>query len=107
MNKSELVSAIAEKTGLKKVDIEAIIAAGVDVVEETVAKGEDVALVGFGTFKLTTRAARKGINPLTKKAIDIPEKKAPVFKAGKSFKDKCEVKKPAKKAAAKKTTKKK
>ncbi len=108
MNKGELVSAVAEKTGLTKTDVEKVLNGTIEAVTETVAKGEEVALIGFGTWKLNTRAARTGINPLTKKKLDIPEKKVPAFKAGAKFKAACAPvaeKKPAKKAA--KTSKKK
>ncbi len=82
MNKSELVSAIAEKSGLSKVDAKKALDATLDAISGEVKKGGKVVLVGFGTFSLTQRSARKGINPRTKKAIKIPAKKAAKFKAG-------------------------
>ncbi|MGI6047747.1 MAG: HU family DNA-binding protein [Petrimonas sp.] len=82
MNKSELVSAIAEKSGLSKVDAKKALDATLDAIAGEVKKGGKVVLVGFGTFSLTQRSARKGINPRTKKAINIPAKKAVKFKAG-------------------------
>ncbi len=82
MNKSELVSAIAEKSGLSKVDAKKALDATLDAISGEVKKGGKVVLVGFGTFSLTQRSARKGINPRTKKAINIPAKKAAKFKAG-------------------------
>ncbi len=87
MNKVELISAIAEKTGFTKKDAENMIAAFTETVTEALAKGEKVSLVGFGTFETKTRAAREGVNPRTKEKISIPASKAPSFKAGKSLKD--------------------
>lgn len=88
MNKAELIGAIAEQSGLTKKDSEVAINAFVTVVEEALAREEKVVLVGFGTFETKHRAARKGRNPQTRETIDIPASKAPVFKAGKSLKDK-------------------
>ena len=87
MTKAELVSAIAEKTELTKKDSEKALAAVVDSITEALKKGDKVALVGFGTFEVTTRAARQGINPQTKKKINIPATKVPAFKAGKALKE--------------------
>ena len=87
MNKSELIAAIATKTGETKKDAEATLNAFIDVVTETLAKGDKVQLVGFGSFEVRKRAARKGRNPQTKEEIKIPASKAPVFKAGKALKD--------------------
>ena len=87
MNKTELVAAVAEKAGLSKKNAEVAVAAVIDSVVESLKKGDKVGLVGFGTFEVRTRAAREGINPQTKKAIKIPAKKAPVFKAGKVLKE--------------------
>ena len=88
MNKANLVTTIAEKSGFNKKDSEAALNAFVASVEEGLAKGEKVVLVGFGTFEVRKRAARKGINPQTKKEISIPASSAPVFKAGKTLKEK-------------------
>ena len=88
MNKADLISAVAQQSGLTKKDSEAALDALVSVVEETLSQGEKVVLVGFGTFETKNRAARKGRNPQTKEAITIPASKAPVFKAGKALKDK-------------------
>ena len=85
MNKSELIAAIAAKTGETKK--EATLNAFVDVVTEALVKGEKVQLVGFGSFEVRKRAARKGRNPQTKEEIKIPASKAPVFKAGKALKE--------------------
>ena len=87
MNKSDLIAAIAAKTGETKKDAEATLNACVDVVTETLVKGDKVQLVGFGSFEVRKRAARKGRNPQTKEEIKIPASKAPVFKAGKALKD--------------------
>ena len=87
MNKSELIAAIATKTGSTKKDAEASLNAFVEAVTETLVKGDKVQLVGFGSFEVRKRAARKGRNPQTKEEIRIPASKAPVFKAGKALKD--------------------
>ena len=87
MNKSELIAAIAAKTGETKKDAEATLNAFVDVVTEALVKGDKVQLVGFGSFEVRKRAARKGRNPQTKEEIKIPASKAPVFKAGKALKE--------------------
>ena len=82
MNKNELIAAIAEKAGLSKVDAKKALDAFVCTVEETLAKGDKLTLVGFGTFSVAKKAARTGINPATKKAIKIPAKKVAKFKVG-------------------------
>jgi len=87
MTKTELISALAEKTGLTKKDSEVVVSATIDAITEALASGDKVSLVGFGTFEVKTRAARNGINPRTKEAMPIPESKLPVFKAGKALKD--------------------
>lgn len=87
MNKVELVAAVAEKAGLSKKDAEKALGAVLEAITESVAKGDKVALVGFGTFETRTRAARTGRNPRTKETITIPASKQPAFKAGKAFKD--------------------
>lgn len=87
MNKSDLIAAIAAKTGETKKSAEATVNAFVDVVTETLVKGDKIQLVGFGSFEVRKRAARKGRNPQTKEEIKIPASKAPVFKAGKALKD--------------------
>lgn len=87
MNKADLISAVAQESGLTKKDSEAAIDALVSVVTETLTNDEKVVLVGFGTFETKNRAERKGRNPQTKQAITIPASKAPVFKAGKALKD--------------------
>lgn len=87
MNKTELVNAIAEKAGLSKVDSKKALDAFIEAVGEELKKGEKVALVGFGTYSVTEKAARKGINPRTKQEIDIPAKKVVKFKAGAELSD--------------------
>ena len=86
MNKTELVSAMAEKTGLSKKDAEAALKAFTDVVAEELKKGEKIQLVGFGTFEVSERAARTGRNPQTGAEMTIPASKSPKFKAGKALK---------------------
>lgn len=87
MNKAELIAAIAAKTGETKKSAEESVNAFVGVVTEALTKGEKVQLVGFGSFEVRKRAARKGRNPQTKEEIKIPASKAPVFKAGKALKE--------------------
>ena len=87
MNKAELIAKIAEESKLTKKAAETALDAFVTSVEEALKKGEKVQLVGFGTFEVRERAARKGRNPQTKAEIKIPASKAPVFKAGKALKD--------------------
>jgi len=87
MNKNELIAAVAEKSALSKKDAEKAVTAFVNTVTEALARGEKVQLVGFGTFEVKERGARKGHNPLTGAEIDIPASKAPTFKAGKALKD--------------------
>lgn len=87
MNKTELVAAVAEKAGLKKKDAEAAVAAVLSTVADTLAKGEKVQLIGFGTFEVKERAAREGRNPLTGASIKIAASKRPVFTAGAALKN--------------------
>lgn len=87
VNKSELITSIAEKSKLTKKDAEAALKGIIESIEETLEKGEKVQLVGFGTFETRERAARMGRNPRTKEEIEIPASVVPVFKAGKEFKD--------------------
>lgn len=82
MNKSELIDAIAAGSGLSKADAKKALDAFVGAVTGELAKGEKIALVGFGTFSVSERAARTGINPATKQQITIPAKKVVKFKAG-------------------------
>ncbi len=87
MNKMELVTAMSVKTGASKRATEETLNAMLDVIKEAMSKGDKVQLVGFGSFEVRTRAARKGHNPQTKAEIKIPACKAPAFKAGKALKD--------------------
>lgn len=87
MNKTELIAAVAEKAGISKKDADAAVNAVVATITEELAKGEKIQLVGFGTFEVRERGERTGINPRTKETITIAASKAPVFKAGKAFKD--------------------
>ena len=87
MNKTDLIAAVAAKTGETKKSAEASINAIIDVIAETLANGDKIQLVGFGSFEVRARAARKGRNPQTGKEMKIAAKKAPVFKAGKALKD--------------------
>ena len=87
MNKAELIAAIAAKTGESKKATEAAVNALTEVIAEALKGGDKVQLVGFGSFEVRKRAARKGRNPQTKEEIKIPASKAPVFKAGKALKD--------------------
>ena len=82
MNKTELVAAIAEKSGLSKADAERALKAFTESVEETLKAGDKVQLVGFGTFAVAKKPAREGINPATKQKIKIAAKKVAKFKAG-------------------------
>ncbi len=87
MSKQELVNYVADKTGLSKKDAEAAVSSVVDGVKGALVKGDSVTLVGFGTFSVSHRGARTGRNPQTGATIQIPARKAPVFKAGKGLKD--------------------
>ena len=87
MNKAELIAKIAEESKLTKKAAETALDAFVTSVQDALKKGEKVQLVGFGTFEVRQRAARKGRNPQTKAEIKIPASKAPVFKAGKALKE--------------------
>lgn len=87
MNKAELIAAIAAKTGDTKKVAEATVNAFVETVTNALVEGDKVQLVGFGSFEVRKRAARKGRNPQTKEEIKIPASKAPVFKAGKALKE--------------------
>ena len=87
MNKTELIAAVAEKTGLTKKDAERVVNATFETVTATLAKGEKVAVSGFGNFEVKAREARVGRNPRTKETIQIPATKLPAFKAAKALKD--------------------
>jgi len=87
MNKSELVAAVAEKSGLTKKDAERVVSATFETITATLQKGEKVQISGFGIFEVKAREARVGRNPRTKEAIDIPASQVPAFKASKTLKD--------------------
>ena len=87
MTKAELIDAIAEKAGLTKADAAKALAATLGSVTDALRAGEKVALIGFGTFSVSQRAARTGKNPQTGKALAIPASKAAKFKAGQQLKD--------------------
>ncbi len=87
MNKTELVAEIAKNTGLTKVDSERAVEAFLNAVTATLKKGDEVRLVGFGTFSVTKREATEGRNPRTGETIKIAACKQPKFKAGKALKD--------------------
>ena len=87
MNKSDLIAAVAAKTGETKKNAEASINALIDVIAESLKDGEKIQVVGFGSFEVRERAERKGRNPQTGKEMKIAAKKPPVFKAGKALKD--------------------
>ena len=87
MNKNELISAIAENSGLSKKDSEKALAATICAITGALKKGDKVQLVGFGIFDVKNRAARTGHNPKTKEPIKIPATRVPQFKAGKALKD--------------------
>ena len=87
MNKTELVSVVSEKTEFSKKESAQIVDALFASIEEALAKGEKVQLIGFGTFEVRERAARKGSNPQTGAEIEIPASKVPAFKPGKALKD--------------------
>lgn len=87
MNKAELIAAIAKKTGLKNTEAAKAIETVLESVMTSVAKGQDVRLIGFGTFSLTKREVRQGRNPRTGATLKIPATKTPRFRPGKEFKE--------------------
>ena len=87
MNKTELISAVAESAGLTKKDTERVINAAIDAITHSLVRGEKVQISGFGSFETKTREARVGRNPHTKEAIEIPATRVPMFKASKALKD--------------------
>ena len=88
MNKSELVAKVAADAGVTQADANRVLDAIINTIGETLKAGDNVALVGFGTFQVTAKAARSGRNPSTGATIQIAARNAPVFKAGKTLKDK-------------------
>ncbi|MCC5893677.1 HU family DNA-binding protein [Exiguobacterium sp.] len=87
MNKTELIQAVAEKAGVSKKEATTVVEATFESITEALQNGEKIQLIGFGTFEVRERAARKGRNPRTKEDIEIPASKVPAFKAGKALKD--------------------
>jgi DNA-binding protein HU-beta len=87
MNKAQLVEQLAKEMDLTKADCERIIDTTVDTIKKAVKKGEDVTLVGFGTFTRSKRKARMGRNPQTGEAIKVPASTVPKFRSGKAFKE--------------------
>ena len=87
MNKTELINAIAENAGLNKTDAKKALDATISAISEALKKGDKIALVGFGTFSVSERPARTGINPRTKEQITISAKKIAKFKAGAELAD--------------------
>ncbi|WP_214484517.1 HU family DNA-binding protein [Bacillus sp. SM2101] len=87
MNKTEFINAVAEKAELSKKDASKVLEAVTNSISETLKDGDKVSLLGFGTFEVRERAARKGRNPQTGEEIVIAASKAPAFKPGKELKD--------------------
>ncbi len=87
MNKAELIDKVAQKTKLTKTQSEMLLDAALEVIAKAVAKGEEVKLVGFGTFSMSARQSRKGRNPKTGTQVHIPATKVPKFKPGKDFRE--------------------
>lgn len=87
MTKTDLVANVAEKAGISKKDAQSAVDALFSTIMQSLANGEKVQIVGFGTFEVRERAARTGRNPQSGEQIQIPAKKIPTFKAGKQFKD--------------------
>ena len=87
MNRTELISAVAEKSNITKKDAEKIVTDVLDIIIATVAEGEKAQLVGFGTFEQRIRKERQGVDPRTQEPTVIPEKKVAAFKPGKTFKE--------------------
>jgi len=87
MNKSELVAEIAKNASASKVAVEVVLDEAINAITKALKKGDDVRLIGFGTFSATKRAAKEGRNPRTGAKIKIAACKQPKFKAGKALKD--------------------
>lgn len=87
MNKSELIEIVSAYSGLTKADAAKAVDGFTKVVTDTLAKGQEVAILGFGTYKVSQRAERQGRNPKTGEALTIAAAKVPTFKAGKALKD--------------------
>ena len=87
MNKSELINSLSEETTFSKKDVTRVLDSLTRIIERTLKKGEKVSITGFGSFWLSQRPARKGINPATKQSIDLPAVNVPRFKAGKNLRE--------------------
>ena len=87
MNKAELITKVAEQSGLSKTDATKAVGGVIECISASLAEGDPVALIGFGSFQVRDRAARIGHNPRTGKKIEIAASKQPVFKAGRTLKD--------------------
>lgn len=87
MNKAQLIEVVAKAANVTKVDAENVLNAAIDSIKKSVKRGEDVTLIGFGTFTKTKRQARSGRNPQTGKEIKIPAMTVPKFRPGREFKD--------------------
>ena len=87
MNKTELIAAVAEKSGISKKDAEKAVSAALTTITEALQAGDKVQLVGFGVFEVRERPAHKGHNPMTGEEIEIAASKSPAFKAGKALKE--------------------
>jgi DNA-binding protein HU-beta len=87
MNKAQLIDMLAQKTNLSKVQSEGVLEAAVEIIQRQVSKGDEVKIVGFGTFSSVKRQPRKGRNPKTGQSVEIPGMRIPRFKPGKEFKE--------------------
>ncbi|MBR7091515.1 MAG: HU family DNA-binding protein [Clostridia bacterium] len=87
MNKQEFIASVAEATGFTQAEVAKVLNASLDQISNALANGNEVVFTGFGSFKAKKRAARTGVNPATKQAIQIPASVVPTFKAGKALKD--------------------
>jgi len=87
MNKSELINELSEETTFSKMDVTRVLDSLTRIISRSLKKGEKVSITGFGSFWISSRPARKGINPATKERIDLPEISIPRFKPGKSLRE--------------------
>jgi len=87
MNKSELINSLSEETAFSKKDVSRVLDSLTRIIERTLKKGDKVSITGFGSFWISKRPARKGINPATKERINLPEVNVPRFKAGKNLRE--------------------
>ncbi len=87
MNKNELINSLSEETTFSKKDVVRVLDSLIRIIERTLRKGEKVSITGFGTYWVSHRPARRGINPATKERIDLPEVSVPRFKPGKHLRE--------------------